>query len=259
MVLALTALTVSLPAGAEQRTYVVDAERSLVTIAVGKSGLFSFAGHQHEVVAPSVTGEVIANLDDLARSSVVLSFEASALRVTGKGEPPEDVPKVQANMVGPKVLDAVRFPAVSFRSVGVSGRAAGAGAWDLSVEGDFALHGVSKRLKLPLRAEVGGDTLTVSGTAPLRQTDFGIKPMSVAGVVNVKDELVVSYRIVARARSGLSPQASATGRRGRARRALARNHRQCPPGGRPGQDVPPNDGRPGWREPGVPPPPAAND
>ena len=257
--LALAALAVSLPAAAEQRTYVVDAERSLVTIAVGKSGLLSFAGHRHEVVAPSVTGEVIANPDDLAGSSVVLSFEASALRVTGKGEPPEDVPKVQANMVGPKVLDALRFPIVSFRSVGVSGRVAGAEAWDLAVEGDFGLHGVSKRLKLPLRAEIGGDTLTVSGTAVLRQTDFGIKPMSVAGVVNVKDELVVSYRIVARARSGLSPQASAAGSRGRARLALARSPRQCPPAGRPARDAPPNDGRPGWREPGVPPPPAAND
>ncbi len=259
MALALTALTVSLPAGAEQRTYVVDAERSLVTIAVGKSGLFSFAGHQHEVVAPSVTGEVIANLDDLARSSVVLSFEASALRVTGKGEPPEDVPKVQANMVGPKVLDAVRFPSVSFRSVGVSGGVVGAGAWDLSVEGDFALHGVSKRLKLPLRVEMGGDTLTASGTAVLRQTDFGIKPMSVAGVVNVKDELTVSYRIVARARSGLSPAASAAGNRGRARLVLARSPRQCPPAGRPARDAPPNDGRPGWRERDGPPPSATND
>lgn len=200
MALALASLAVSLPAAAEQRTYAIEAERSRVTIAVGKAGLFAFAGHEHEVVAPAVTGEVIANPDDLAGSSVVLSFEAVALRVTGKGEPPEDVPKVQANMLGPRVLDAVGFPTVSFRSVGVSGRAAGAGAWDLAVEGDFALHGVSKRLKLPLRAEIGGDTLTVSGTVVLRQTDFGIKPMSVAGVVNVKDELVVTYRIVGRAR-----------------------------------------------------------
>lgn len=257
--LAAVCLAVSLPAAAETQRYVVNAERSLVTIAVGKSGLFSFAGHQHEVVAPSVTGEVIVNPDHLAGSSVVLSFEASALRVTGKGEPAEDVPKVQANMVGPKVLDAVRFPAVSFRSVGVSGRGAGAGAWDLEVLGDFALHGVSKRLKLPLRAEIGGDTLTASGSAVLRQTDFGIKPMSVAGVVNVKDELVVSYRIVALARSGLNPVASAAGSPGRARLALARSPRQCPPGGRPGRDAPPNDGRPGWRERDVPPPSATND
>lgn len=258
-VLAVVCLAVSLSAAAEERRYVVDAERSLVTIAVGKSGLFSFAGHPHEVVAPSVTGEVIANPEDLGRSSVRLSFDAAALRVTGKGEPAGDVPKVQANMIGAKVLDAVRFPTVSFGSGGVSGRAAGTGAWDLSVEGDFALHGVSKRLKLPLRVEIGGDTLTASGTAVLRQTDFGIKPMSVAGVVNVKDELTVSYRIVARARSGLSPAASAAGNRGRARLALARSPRQCPPAGRPARDATPNDGRPGWRERDVPPPSATND
>lgn len=198
--LAVAWLAVSLPATAGERTYVVDAERSLVTIDVGKSGLFSFAGHAHEVVAPSVAGEVIANPGDLGRSSVRLSFQAVALRVTGKGEPPEDVPKVQAKMIGPEVLEATRFPAITFQSVGVSGQAAGEGAWTLQVEGDFALHGITKRMRLPLRAETSGDTLAVSGSLLLRQSDFGIKPLSVAGVVNVKDQLTITYRIVAQAR-----------------------------------------------------------
>lgn len=197
---AVVCLALAPPVVASERVYVVLAERSQVTILVGKSGLFSFAGHQHEVLAASLAGEVRADPEDFKGSSVALFFEAAGLRVTGKGEPPEDVPKVQANMVGPKVLDAVRFPAIAFRSVGVSGRRTGAGPWDLVVEGDFGLHGVTKRLKLPLRTEIEGDTLAASGTAVLRQTDFGIRPLSVAGVVKVKDELVVTYRIVARAR-----------------------------------------------------------
>ena len=200
LALAVVWLAVGSSATAGERTYVVDAERSLVTIGVDKSGLFSFAGHAHEVLAPSVAGEVIADPGDLGRSSVRLSFQAVALRVTGKGEPPEDVPKVQAKMISPEVLDAVRFPAITFHSVGVSGQAAGAGAWTLQVEGDFALHGITKRMKLPLRAETTGDTLVVSGTLLLRQSAFGIKPVSVAGVVNVKDELTITYRIVAQAR-----------------------------------------------------------
>lgn len=200
MTLAVLCLALASPVAASERVYVVLAERSQVTILVGKSGLFSFAGHQHEVLAPSLLGEVRADPEDLKGSSVALSFEATSLRVTGKGEPREDVPKVQANMMGPSVLDAVRFPAITFRSVGVSGRRTEAGPWDLVVEGDFSLHGVARRLQLPLRAEIEGDTLTAIGTAVLRQTDFGIKPLSVAGVVKVKDELVVTYRIVARAR-----------------------------------------------------------
>ena len=42
------------------------AAASSVRIHVGKSGAFSFAGHKHEVVAPAVSGEVIADPADLA-------------------------------------------------------------------------------------------------------------------------------------------------------------------------------------------------
>jgi len=38
-----------------------------------------------------------------------------------------------------------------------------------------------------------------AGTTKVRQTAFGIKPISVAGVVNVKDELEITWRVVARA------------------------------------------------------------
>jgi polyisoprenoid-binding protein YceI len=197
--LALLVFTTSAALG-QVRSYEVDARRSQVTITVGKSGLFGFAGHAHEVVAPSVSGEVIADPGDPIGSTVTLSFETAALRVTGRGEPPQDVPKVQANMIGPKVLDVVRFPGITFRSIAVTGRAAAAGAWDLEVSGDLGLHGVTRRLSLPLRVQMEGDSLTASGTAVLRQTDFGIKPLTVGGVVKVKDEVTVIYRIAARAR-----------------------------------------------------------
>jgi hypothetical protein len=39
----------------------------------------------------------------------------------------------------------------------------------------------------------------VSGETALRQTDFGLQPVSVAGVVKVKDELGLALTIVARA------------------------------------------------------------
>ena len=38
------------------------------------------------------------------------------------------------------------------------------------------------------------------GTFDIRRTDFGIKPISIGGVVNVKDELAITFTIVARER-----------------------------------------------------------
>jgi polyisoprenoid-binding protein YceI len=193
-------LLVANPALGQRRVYQVDAQRSLVTIAVDRSGVFGFAGHRHEISAPALSGEVTVDPGDLLRASCTLVIEAAQLKVTGRGEPPQDVPKVQANMIGPKVLDVARFPVITFRAVSVTGLVSGAGPWDLVVSGDLDLHGVTRRLSLPLRVEMDRDSLAATGTTVLRQSDYGIKPLSVAGVVKVRNEVTVACRIVARAR-----------------------------------------------------------
>jgi len=186
-------------AAAAEQGYTVVADESVVRIHVGKSGLFAFAGHEHEVVAPSVRGTVLADPADLARSSVTLSFDAADLKVTGEGEPAKDVPEVQETMTGPKVLDAARFPAITFRSQSVAGKAVSAGIYDLQVTGDLALHGMTRSLTLPMRVEVAADKLTATGKTVLRHSDFGMKPVSAGGgTVKVKNEIGIDYRIVAR-------------------------------------------------------------
>jgi polyisoprenoid-binding protein YceI len=193
-------LAASAAAASAEQGYTVVAEQSAVRIHVGKSGVFGFAGHEHDVLAPVAQGTVVADPADLARSSVTLSFDAAALKVTGEGEPAKDVPQVQAKMVGPEVLDAARFQAITFRSRSVAGKELKAGVYDLQVTGDLDLHGVSRRLTLPLRVEVAAETLTATGKTTLRQSDFGMKPVSAGGgTVKVKNEIGVDFKIVARA------------------------------------------------------------
>jgi polyisoprenoid-binding protein YceI len=193
---------VVLAAGAAARAadvYEVDPAASTMTIHVGKAGLFKFAGHAHEVTAPVFSGRIEADAADLVRSSVTLTFRAADLRVSGEDEPPADLPKVQEAMAGPKVLDAARFDTIRFTSRTVSGRALPDGVFDLRLEGDLELHGVKRPITVPVRVRRGADgTLTAEGTAVVRQTDFGIQPISVAGVVNVKNELGLTFRILAR-------------------------------------------------------------
>ena len=191
-------LAPAVPAGAAEKVYAVDPAASVMSITVGKAGLFKFAGHTHHVVAPVAEGRVVADADDVAASSVTLVFRSSDLQVTGKGEPAGDVPKVQDAMLGPKVLDAGRFPTIAFRSTAVSGRLAGTGAWDVEVRGDLTLHGVTRPVVLPLRVERAGDALVANGATTLKQRDYGIEPVSVAGVVKAKDELRLEFRITAR-------------------------------------------------------------
>jgi polyisoprenoid-binding protein YceI len=187
-------------AGAAEQGYTVMAEGSAIRIHVGKTGVFGFAGHVHEIAA-RVEGTVVADPADLARSSVSLTFDAKAIEVVaGPNEPAKDVPEVRAKMAGPDVLDAARFPTITFTSRSVTGKEAARGVWDLQVTGDLGLHGASRSLTLPLRVEVKDGTLTATGKTVLRHSDFGMKPVSAGGgTVKVKNEIGVDYRIVARA------------------------------------------------------------
>lgn len=182
-------LTTAARAASPARSFVVDAAKSQVRIHVGKAGLFKFAGHEHDVLAKVSEGEIVAFAQDLGRSQVRLRFAAADLRVTGSGEPPEDVPKVQETMYGPRVLDAIQFPAVTFHSEAVSGREVSPGTYDLKVEGPLKIRDREVRLAFTVRVSVSAERLVATGQGRLRQSDFGIVPISVAGVVRVKDEL----------------------------------------------------------------------
>jgi len=197
LVAALLLLSSSHQVEASDTTYAVDAGRSSVVVHVGKEGVFSFAGHEHVVTASRLQGKILAAPDDLSRCQVRLVFETAALRVQEEGEPRGDAAKVQAAMLGPQVLDASRFPLVTFESRTVTGRKAAQGAHELTITGDLSLHGVTRSVALPLRVEVSGDALKASGRFLLRQTEYGIKPVTVAGVVKVKDELTIDFALVA--------------------------------------------------------------
>ena len=195
------ALGLAAPAGAAARTYAIDPAASSVQVHVGKSGVFGFAGHTHEVVAEALEGKVEADPDDLAHASVEVSFGASGLKVSSAGEPEGDAPKVQEAMAGPKVLDAARFPKIVFRSRHVSGRRTAEGVYELQVAGELSLHGVAREINGPVRVELKDATLTATGRLPLAQRAFGIEPVSAGGgTVKVKNEVGIEFKIVGRAR-----------------------------------------------------------
>jgi polyisoprenoid-binding protein YceI len=184
---------------AAPRTFTVEPEQSRALIEVGKSGAFSFAGHTHEVEAPLTSGVVHLDADDPSHADVRLEFNAGAMRVTGKGESASDVPKVTATMLSDMVLDVMRYPAITFESTGVTARGAPA-ALDLSVTGRLTIHGRTQTVTAPVSVGIAGDRLTATGKFVIKQTDFGITPISVGGVVKVKNELNITFTIGARER-----------------------------------------------------------
>ena len=117
--------------------------------------------------------------------------------MTGKGEPPDDVPKVQERMLGDDVLAVARYPAITFRSTSIAVAGRSESEIELRVTGELTIHGQTKSITVPVRARLDARSLTATGTFSVKQSDFGIKPISVGGVVNVKDALSIHFTVIA--------------------------------------------------------------
>jgi polyisoprenoid-binding protein YceI len=183
------------PTGLGPTVLTIDGSNSQVVILVGKAGMLSFAGHAHEVVAPAVHGRVTFDPMDWPHASVSLEFDAAALRVTGKGESASDVPAVQRAMLSDQVLDVTRFPEIGFQSRHVSVALHGASAADVAIEGDMTLHGTTRPMTIRASATMdAAGCVTAKGSFTLKQTDFGMVPVTAAGgTIRVKDNLDIQF------------------------------------------------------------------
>ena len=99
------------------------------------------------------------------------------------------------------VLEVDSYPEITFTSTEVTGAAPGAGSFRVTIKGTLTLHGVSHPQQIDAQVNVMGDRLTANGQCTVRQSDYGIKPVSIAGgTLKLKDEIDLSFDIVARAK-----------------------------------------------------------
>lgn len=161
----------------------IDTRKSTLIVRVYRAGVFSAFGHDHEIEAPVASGSV-----DMVAHQVELRVSAANLRVRDSDASEKDRAEIQRQMVGPEVLDAARFPEILFRST--AAESAGRGAWKL--RGNLTLRGTSRLVDVTV-SETGGH---YTGNAALRQTEFGIRPIRIAGgAVRVKDEVRIEFDI----------------------------------------------------------------
>ncbi len=163
----------------------IDINKSSMTIHVFKSGAFSAFGHDHEIKAPLEEGKI----DSSAHSSVQLRVDSRKLRVLDPETAEDKRAEIQHTMEGDQVLDVSKFPEISYQSTAVTNR--GEAHWE--VEGELTLHGK----KHPVRLEAVLRDGHYRGTASIKQSDFGIEPIRIAGgTVKVKDEVKIEFDIV---------------------------------------------------------------
>lgn len=185
--------------------YTLDAARSQVRFLVYRAGpLAMLLGHNHVIEAKDLRGDVYlaADIRDSGFSLTlpVADFtvdDAAARRVEGPDFASQPsgaaIEGTRKNMLGPALLDAEHFPTISIRSVKILGP-----DWALDATVRITLHGTSRDVTVPIFVEHDADTLGVSGTFDIKQSDFGITPFSAGGgALQVVDTLRIRFHLVA--------------------------------------------------------------
>jgi hypothetical protein len=174
-------LTVLLP-----RAWAVDVDTatSKITVRVEKSGLFSAFAHNHTISAPLASAHL-----DAGNRSVELKFRSQEMKVLDPGISDSERADIDRTMKSDKVLDVTRFPDISFVSTSVES----SGANRFLVHGSLTIHGVTKSIELPVTSSENH----YAGKVSLKQTEFGITPVKIAGgAVRVKDTIEIEFDIV---------------------------------------------------------------
>lgn len=177
--------------------YRLDAGQSRFTVHAFAEGLLSSFGHNPTIAIRDFEGEAECAPDTFEAAKLRVRVNADSLYVADDIK--EKDRREMEQLMRAQVLETRRFPEIIFESTSVTASRLSGERYRLRVIGDLTLHGVTGR-NLWIQAEVktNDDGLRAQGEFTLRQTDYQIKPVSVAGgTLKVKNELKLSFDIVA--------------------------------------------------------------
>ena len=179
--------------------YRLVAEESTFTVQAFAEGLFSAFGHDPVISVRSFNGTARFTPDTFEKAELHLSIDASSLVVANQVKE-KDRLEIE-NTMRRDVLDVQTYPEIKFDSSNVALSRLGAGRYRARLIGDLTLHGVTQRnVWITAEVTISPEMLRAKGEYQLRQTDFKIKPVSVAGgTLKIKNELKCSFDVCGKA------------------------------------------------------------
>ena len=191
--------------GCSAAVYDVVASDSQVRILVYRAGMLAGLGHNHVISSSQFDGEVRYRTGAPQQTRFRLRFPVRALVVDDPQQRAaagaafsteldrDAMHATRQNMLGPKVLDARRYPEVQIRSEAVTGEPP-----ELRVRISVQIRDVRRELEVPVRMRHSEDRLQAAGSVRFAQSAFGIAPLRIfMGAVAVQDEIEVEFDLSA--------------------------------------------------------------
>lgn len=177
--------------------YLIDGKGSKFAVRAFATGLLSAFGHNPTIAIPDFEGVAEVNPGSLEESSLHLVIHAASLTVT------DDINDKDRNEIDHRmhdeVLESAGYAEIVYECSKLTASKTGEGQYWVALNGELTLRGVTRSQPVSARVTLNGDTLRAAGDFSVRQSDYGIKPVSAAGgTVKLKDELKFRFDITAR-------------------------------------------------------------
>jgi polyisoprenoid-binding protein YceI len=177
--------------------YVIDATASRFTVQAFATGLLSAFGHNPTIGIRDYEAEIQFVPETFENALVHVKVQTSAMEVLDEMKR-DDRQKLEQEMFD-NVLDAKHFPTAVYESKRVSVQKLSDNLLEAHLTGELSFHGVTQEHSFDTRVTSMGTMMRISGEFPLRQSDYGIKPVSFAGgALRLKDEVKFKFDLVAR-------------------------------------------------------------
>ena len=188
--------TQSVPVNDGRVRFVIDTKRSRFTVQAFATGILSAMGHNPTIGIRGFSGEVEFNPDTMEANGLRLIIQSASLEV--EADISDRDRREMDRMMKDDVLEASKYPEIKFEASLISITKLGDALYSAAVSGNLSFHGVTRSQSVPVRIASLGEMIRASGDFTLKQSDYQIKPVSVAGgALRLKDELRFAFEMVA--------------------------------------------------------------
>jgi polyisoprenoid-binding protein YceI len=178
------------------RSYTLDSSQSKFFARAFAGGLLWFKGKDHLIAVREFTGEAQITPGSITPASLEITAKAASMVET------RDVFTEQEKQIINKelreiVLEPDKYPDITFKSTRVTGKPTGADRYELKIEGNLTLHGVTRGITIPTEVTLTGNDMRARGEFSVDRDDFGVKATSAFhGMVRVRNKIKFSFDIV---------------------------------------------------------------
>jgi len=193
---AITKVTFAPEATSAARRFRLDASQSKFIAHALAGGLLWFKGHNHLVAVRDFTGEVQLTPNSITPASLLINAKTATMVETSSEftEPQKQIINKELREI---VLLPDQYPEIVFRSVNVTGKEVGTNQYDLKIDGDLTLHGVTRRINIPTKVTVSGNELRAQGGFSINRSDFKVKATSAKhGLIRVRNKVKFTFDII---------------------------------------------------------------